>query len=120
MMLRFDNQMKKYFLLPLNGFVPFVNLIFLYFLCYKNNILGNTECSQYNILDEADRGISYGSGSGRCDQTNSNNKSLMWRGASWYRYMIISNLNMNIKQELNAMNAPPPPPPVFFYLIFCV
>ncbi len=82
-MLRFNNQKRKYFSLPLNWFVLYVNHIFWYFLCYKNNILGNTECSQYNILNEADRGISSGKGH-ECDREPNNG----WKGASWYRYKL--------------------------------
>ncbi len=43
------------------------------------------------MLNEADRGISSGFGT-NCDKTGSQNISPMWKGASWYRYRIISNL----------------------------
>ncbi len=46
------------------------------------------------MLNEADRGISSGVDSGvSCDQSGRSDKSPMWKGASWYRYRIINNLD---------------------------
>ena len=60
---------------------------------FSTLFLENGECLGYNILNEADRSITTGLGNYTCDKTGAGRVSPMWKGASWYRYKNLINLN---------------------------